>query len=221
MILESTTKDILKNFSAINNQMLITPGKVIRSMSISEDLLAYANIKDEFTETCGVHDLSRLLGVLSIFTEPNVDFKPNVIEVSTDRQRINLTAAHPSMLKGSLDYEVELEGSVEFTLAALDLGKVVKATSMLSHSEVILRGRDGTLTFEGTNLKDPTSDTFSLDVGKTDKTFEVFVPRDRFIFMNRDYQVTVSNDVGLKLASPDVTYYICYIADAQNDFGDL
>lgn len=220
MILTSKTKDILKNFNSINTQMLISPGKVIRSKAVSDDLLAYATIEDEFTETCGIHDLSKLLGVLSIFTEPNVDFKSNVISVYTDRQRINLTAAHPSMIKEPLDYDVELDGSVEFDLSALDLAKVVKATSMLNQSEIVLRGRDGTLSFEGTNLKDPTSDTFTLDVGKTDKTFCVYLPRDRFIFMNRDYRVTVSNEVGLKLVSPDVTYYICYIA-GESDVGDL
>lgn len=222
MKLNTKTRDILKNFSSFNTQLLITPGNVIRAKCNSgDDLLAYATVDEPFTETCGIHDLSKLISVLSLFTEPDVDFTSKYISVYTDRQRVNLACASPDMIKEPLDYDVELEGSVNFDLNVLDYTKIWKATAALNHTEVLFRGREGTLSIEGTNIKDPTSDSFALDVGKTDRTFAVIIPRDRLVFMNRDYKVTIADEPGIKFASDDVTYYVTYLADGNSDSGDL
>ena len=50
MKLSDNTKEILKNFSEINPNLKITPGKEIKTISTMKNILATAGVEEEFPQ---------------------------------------------------------------------------------------------------------------------------------------------------------------------------
>ena len=48
MKLSDNTKEILKNFSEINPNLLIQPGKVVNTISTMKNILATAGVEEDF-----------------------------------------------------------------------------------------------------------------------------------------------------------------------------
>lgn len=213
---------ILKNFASINTQILLTPGKTIRTQSASEDMLAFGNISDTIPETCGIHDLNKFLGLLSLFTDPEISITEDHISISTDRQRARYMAAPASMIEAKLTEDYEFPGHESVKLSSVDLLKLLKGAQTLGHTEILFRGSNGVITVEGTNTKNPTDNSFSLELGSTDHTFKLYINKDRMLMLPRDYTVTFTPDMGIEFASTDgeVRYFIAYILE-NTDVGTL
>ena len=52
MQLSNDTKDVLKNFSTINQNLLVKSGNVINTMSAMKNIVAKATIPDSFSNAC-------------------------------------------------------------------------------------------------------------------------------------------------------------------------
>ena len=74
MKLSEQTISILKNFSNINSGLFFQQGKQIRTVAPSKAILAHANIAEEIPVEFGIYDLNRLLGVLSLIEQPDIEF---------------------------------------------------------------------------------------------------------------------------------------------------
>ena len=74
MQLSESTKEILKNFSEINPNLKITPGKQIKTISTMKNILATAQVSEEFPQDIAIYDLNEFLGVMSLFNKPKFAF---------------------------------------------------------------------------------------------------------------------------------------------------
>ena len=74
MKLSSETIDVLKNFSNINQNILIKEGDTVRTMSTMKNILASAKVKEEFGQEFGIYDLTEFLGVMSLVGDPELEF---------------------------------------------------------------------------------------------------------------------------------------------------
>ena len=72
MKLTSRTLQVLKNFSTINPSLLFKNGSVITTMSPNKTVMARATVGEVFPQTYAIYDLSRFIGVLSMFNDPDV-----------------------------------------------------------------------------------------------------------------------------------------------------
>ena len=79
MKLDNDTLQVLKNFSAINKNIMFKPGNVIRTISSTKSVLAKATIKQEFDKGFAVYDLSRFIGTLSLFNDPEIEIKDSYV----------------------------------------------------------------------------------------------------------------------------------------------
>ena len=74
MNLTDKTLTILKNFAGINNSILVKQGNQLRTISVAKNILAEANIEEEFPRQFGVYDLNQFLNGLSLHQDPDLDF---------------------------------------------------------------------------------------------------------------------------------------------------
>ena len=74
MKLDNKTLQILKNFSLINSSMRFKEGNTLTVVSSNKNILARANIAEGFPRQFAISDLPRLLGVLSLFDTPEIEF---------------------------------------------------------------------------------------------------------------------------------------------------
>ena len=75
MKLSDNTLTILKNFAGINNSILVKQGTKLRTISVAKNILAEAEIDEEFPRDVALYDLNQLLNILSTYPDPNLDFK--------------------------------------------------------------------------------------------------------------------------------------------------
>ena len=65
MKISNKTLDILKNFSEINQSVLIKKGKNLKTVSALKNILAHAEVEEDFPQDFAIYQLNEFIGVLS------------------------------------------------------------------------------------------------------------------------------------------------------------
>ena len=66
MQLSDSTLDILRNFSAINQNILIKADSPIKTISEARNVVARADIPEKFLKDFGIYDLNEFIGVTGL-----------------------------------------------------------------------------------------------------------------------------------------------------------
>ena len=85
MKLSEKTLQVLKNFSNINQSILIRPGNVIKSVTELKTIFARAEVPETFEQEFAIYDLPQFLGTISLFSDPELDFHEKYV---TDRKSV-------------------------------------------------------------------------------------------------------------------------------------
>ncbi len=72
--ISKATLGILKNFSSINSNLLVRPGNKISTITPGKNMMAEATVEETFDVEFGIWDLNKFLGVLSLFSDPVLEF---------------------------------------------------------------------------------------------------------------------------------------------------
>ena len=75
MKLSDNALAILKNFAGINNSILVKQGNKLRTISVAKNILAEAEIKEEFPRDFAIYDLNQFLNGLTLHQDPDLDFQ--------------------------------------------------------------------------------------------------------------------------------------------------
>ena len=78
MFLSQETVAILKNFSTINQSILIKPGKQL-GMSVMKSILVEADTIEEFPQEIGIYDLNQFLNCLSLIPGAELEFSVTLL----------------------------------------------------------------------------------------------------------------------------------------------
>ena len=73
MKLSKTTLATLKNFSTINQSIVIKPGNILETISNVKDIYARSSIEETFDKQVCIYDLNEFLGVVSLFEDPDLE----------------------------------------------------------------------------------------------------------------------------------------------------
>ena len=76
MKLSDSTLTVLKNFAGINNSILVKEGSQLRTISVAKNILAEADIPEEFPRDVAIYDLNQFLNGLGLHSDPDLDFSP-------------------------------------------------------------------------------------------------------------------------------------------------
>ena len=82
MKLSNETVSVLKNFSTINQNLVIKSGSTITTMSAMKNIVAKADVKEDFPQDFAIYDLNEFLSVISLFTNPELEFKDDFVIVT-------------------------------------------------------------------------------------------------------------------------------------------
>ena len=66
MKLSEATTNVLKNFSDINQNILVKQGDTLNTMSTMKNIIGTAKIEESFEREFGIYDLNEFLGVMSL-----------------------------------------------------------------------------------------------------------------------------------------------------------
>ena len=74
MKISNKTLDVLKNFSEINQSILIKKGKKLKTVSALKNILAHAEVEEDFPQDFAIYQLNEFIGVLSTMNYPDLTF---------------------------------------------------------------------------------------------------------------------------------------------------
>ena len=82
MNLSEQTISVLKNFATINQNLVIKKGKTLMTMSSMKNIIAKANIEENFPKEVAIYDLNEFLASLSLFKSPTLDFQDQYLTMN-------------------------------------------------------------------------------------------------------------------------------------------
>lgn len=209
---------ILKNFTAINQSIVFKPGSVLSTMNPSKSIMAKAKIDEEIPSTFAIYDLSRFLGTLSLFNDPEITLFEKHMEINEGKKKINYTFTEPSLIVSPPNKEITFpEAEVNFILPASTLAEVTKALSVLSLPEFAVTGDGDKIYIQAIDSKKTSGDTYSVEVGDTKDTFRMIISADNMKVLPGDYDVKISSKGLSHFRSARVEYFIA--VEQNSTFG--
>lgn len=220
MKLEPKTVTVLKNFSSINPSMLFKPGNVVSTVSPTKSVLARARIGQQFEKQFAIYDLSRFLGVMSLFDNPDIEFNDKSVTIRNNERELDYRFADPNTIIAPPEKEVSLPTEdVSFTLTAANLADIQKALGALGMPEIAVVGDKKKMWLQVTDTKNAQGDSYKIVLGTTDKKFRLVFKAENLKLIPQDYEVKITSK-GLSHFKGsqviDVDYWIALEAKASS-----
>ncbi len=217
MYLSTETVALLKNFSTINQSILIKAGKKIRSMSVMKNILVEAEIDEEFTRDVAIYDLNQFLNCLSLVPGAEVNLEENSIVITDGTNSVDYRYSDPSVISAPPEKELKLPSEdVSVVLTEDHLDTVKKAAAVLQIPDVSLVGNGEVIELTVRDKKNSGSNSYRIQVGETDTVFQFNLKVENLKLVPGDYDVTVSSKNLAKFVSHSrpVTYFIAIEPDS-------
>ena len=194
MELSKETQDILKNFSEINQSLAFKEGKVLKTVSPQKNILARAEVTEHFTKDFAVYELNKFLGTLSMFNKPTFEFNGNHVKMIEGKKRVKYIYADPSMFVAPPEKDIEFpDPEIEFNLTQADLDSLLRASAVLHLPEIGVVGNGSKMELTVMDVNNSSTDEVGIEVGDTDKNFQVVFKHENLKLMRDDYDVKISS----------------------------
>ena len=173
MQLSEKTISLLKNFSGINQSILFKEGNKLRTISVMKNILAEVQVDEEFERDFGIYDLNQFLNSMSLFKDPQLDFKnESYVTIREGNTRSKYFFADPAVIVTPPDKSITLPSEdVAFSLNTQQLDKLLKAAAVYGVPDLSVVGEGGVIKLVVRDKKNDTSNDFNIVVGETNDTF--------------------------------------------------
>ena len=219
MKLSDKTVILLKNFSNINQSILFKEGSKLRTMSVMKNILAEAEVVEEFPKDFGIYDLNQFLNGMGLHQNPDLDFtNDNHVVIKEGRMRSKYFFADPSVIVTPPDKNLDLPSEdVSFELNTQQLDRLLKAAGIYQLPDLSVIGKAGVVKILVRDKKNDTSNDFAITVGETDKEFVFNFKVENIKIIPGTYDVVVSQKLlsRFKCKDYDLTYFIALEPDSS------
>ena len=218
MTLCDNTLMVLKNFAGINNSILVKKGSKLRTMSVAKNILAEADINEDFPREFGIYDLNQFLNGLSLHQDPNLDFSEDTyLTIREGKRRVKYFFADPQVIVTPPEKEIDLPTKdVCFQIESVTLDKLLKAAAVYQLPDLSAVGKDGVIKLVVRDKKNDTSNEFAIVVGETDKDFVFNFEVENIKIIPGAYDVVISSKLLSKFTNTNMSlvYYIALEPDS-------
>jgi hypothetical protein len=219
MIIDKSTISILKNFSTINTSILIKKGNTLTS-GIPKNIIAKATLDISFPRRFALANLPKLINILEMFKEPSVEFLDNMLMVSSNGRNFKLMYTEEKIIEDEIVQDGTIELPSVYALTEISnevLSQLMKALRILGYSEIHFYG-DGEELFVGiSDSENPSSDSYSVFLGKSDKKFRAIFKSEYFNLYPDNYEVAIY-EKGLAVFTSEKLQYIIAMNKNNSDF---
>ena len=217
MKISDKTLTLLKNFSNINQSILFKQGKELRTISVMKNILAEAEVEEEFGKDFAIYDLNQFLSGLSLYDAPDLEFGDSYLTIRDGRRRAKYFFADPDVIVSPPEKEITLPSKdVCFTVATQQLDKLLKAASIYQVPDLSVISRNGKIEIIVRDKKNDTSHEFSEEVGETTEEFSFNFKVENIKIIPGSYDVVISSKLLAEFTNKntDLKYYIALEPDS-------
>ena len=224
MKLSKHTLNMLKNFSDINMSIEIKQGSVLRTVSVQKNILAQAELEDEFPKDFAIYELNRFLGAASLFDDPEFEFNAKSAKIGTTRHSVDYVYCDPSMIVTPPENNITFpDPEVKFVLSQDALSQVMKASNVLGTPEIAVEGGPppaDSIRIKALDVNNDSTDTFQvvLDEHSGDKFRFVFKTENmKMVPGNYDVEISSKGISHFTLQGQNLQYWIA--TESTSNFG--
>jgi len=218
MKLSDNALAILKNFAGINNSILVKQGNKLRTISVAKNILAEAEIKEEFPRDFAIYDLNQFLNGLTLHQDPDLDFQQeSYLSIKEGKRRVKYFFADPNVIVSPPEKEIQLPTQdVCFQMDSVTLEKLVKAAAVYQLPDLSAIGEAGVIKLVVRDKKNDTSNEYAIVVGETDKEFSFNFKVENIKIIPGAYDVVVSSKLLSQFTNTqhNLKYYIALEPDS-------
>ncbi len=218
MKLSDNTLALLKNFAGINNSILVKKGNRLRTISVAKNILAEADITEEFPRDFAIYDLNQFLNGLSLHQDPDLDFvEDSYLSIKEGKRRVKYFFADPNVIISPPEKEIQLPSEdVCFQLDSVTLEKLLKAAAVYQLPDLSAVGEAGVVKLVVRDKKNDTSNEYSITVGETDAEFTFNFKVENIKIIPGAYDVVVSSKYLSQFTNSkyNLVYYIALEPDS-------
>ena len=197
MKISNKTLDILKNFSEINQSILIKKGKKLKTVSALKNILAHADVEEDFPQDFAIYQLNEFIGVLSTMNNPELSFNDKYVLLKEDNgASTKYFFADPSVVVAP-EKDVNMPSEdIKFSLSEKQYNDLMKMSSILQLNDVMIKGctKSNKMLLAVTNKKNDTSNDYSVQVGDdVTEPFKMYFKTENLKMVAGDYNVFISS----------------------------
>ena len=195
MKLSEKTIDLLENFSSINQSILVKKGSKLRTISVMKNILAEAEVDENFEKDFGIYDLPQFLNGVNLMNDPDIDLRNEsyMILREGNTTKVKFAFADPNVIISPPEKGIELPNSdVSFQLDSIQLQKLLKASSIYQLPDLAAVGNAKNITLTVRDKKNDNSNEFALVVGETDSIFVFNFKIENIKLIPGSYEVQIS-----------------------------
>jgi len=210
MKLSNETVSVLKNFSTINQNLVIKGGNKIATMSAMKNIVAKAEVLEEFPQEFAIYDLNEFLSAISLFSKPELEFENDFVMITEEgtSKSLKYWYSDPSVVTTPTKDITMPECEVKFNLSSDTLSTVTKAAAVIGAPDMALES--GSL--KVTDKKNDTANNYALDLDVDSQSnnykFWFKVENLKLIQGSYDVQVSSKNISHFKNSTGNVEYFI-------------
>jgi hypothetical protein len=193
MKLSTETISVLKNFSTINANLMVKAGSSLSTMSAMKNIVAKAEVTEEFLSDFAIYDLNEFLSALSLFGKPDLEFSNDFVIITEEgtSKSLKYWFSDPSVVT-TPSKEISMPSTeLTFNLSSDTLNEITKAAAVIGVPDMALSG--GKLMV--TDKKNSTANAYetALDVGNVEADYKFWFKVENLKVMPGAYDVEVSS----------------------------
>jgi hypothetical protein len=214
MKLSNNTISVLKNYASINQNLVIKEGKEITTMSAMKNIIARAEVEEDFPQEVAIYDLNEFLSCLSLFQSPNLEFESTFVTITEENKpttKMKYFYSDPSVVTTPSKMITMPSNEITFTLDSATLSDITKASAVISSADLVLENTNGTPSLTVKDKKNDTANSYSRGVDtQGEGKFSFFFKVENLKLMDGKYTVQVSskNISHMKNESTPIEYWI-------------
>jgi hypothetical protein len=221
MQLSQDTIAVLTNFGSINSNIVLRPGQQLKTISEAKNILAVADIVEDFPADMGIYDLNEFLSTYSLVDDATLVFEDNSVQIKNNTNKVKFYFAEPSILT-TPDKDITMPScEVNVVLTEEMLSKTKKAASVLGHTDVAIIGDDESISVKVFDTKDSSANTFETELGPntTGHKFSFVMNISNMKIIDGEYDVQISSKLISKWTNKNkpISYFIAL--EKSSSFG--
>ena len=177
MKLSNETVTVLKNFSTINQNLVIKAGNKLSTMSAMKNIVASADVQEDFPQDFAIYDLNEFLAAISLFDTVDLDFKNDFVVITeggNPQRSLQYWYSDPSVVTHPKTDITMPNPDVQFEFASSTLSEVQKAASIIGAPDMVLEGMSkGNAVIKVTDKKNATANDFKVGLPVDENTKDV------------------------------------------------
>lgn len=214
--LSKETIDTLKGLYAINQTLKIVKDTTeIRTVNEVKTCACITEITEKLPRTLCIYDLREFMSVLSIIENPVLDFSNDkfvTVKSEDGRQKLRYMDGAENLINSYFEREFKLPSEdINVTVTAQQLKAVIGAALALKLEYVGFKADGETIflsAFDRNNGSGDDTNGFSVEVGETTDTFDMFYKTEALSILDGDCTFEVSSSKISKVTNGNKVFWL-------------